>query len=440
MTDATIPDLRFRVLPRPAGDRCPPTVEFGGTATLHDVLVALSIVPAAAARLRLGAAGAEPVAVLASWSDRLLVELAHAEFLDALTGHLEASPEKPFELFLIGQGNWSDLLDPTAAGFRDGSQAQPQSPPESATDGDLSAEDSWLPVTLGPARPTPSPRAGRSASAGEALGGDRRRLMRKAGPVASDGDDMDDDADALEQPKADAAPAASVPASWGQSRGPAPARGVSVGSRSLPPTPAVTRQATVRYFSLMNPQRMYPLVVMLSEREIRRIVRRHVEQTRGEDFETTVGEELTVEPVLPGCDCWPPRAPLTVTDDRSLTTFWVVPRVLGEVMQARVTVRRGNQVVSEVPLKVRVRRQRWAVLAAACGVLAPIGTALLQSFGVDPQTQAEQDFGLYVTVLQWLAGYLTPDRVLLALLVLAGVLYLWARPRRRTALWDVEPR
>ena len=56
-----------------------------------------------------------------------------------------------------------------------------------------------------------------------------------------------------------------------------------------------------------------------------------VRQAESQGFQVEVGSVVDVEPVLPGCDCYPPRGSIPVTDPTAPAEFWVVPRILGRV-------------------------------------------------------------------------------------------------------------
>jgi hypothetical protein len=88
----------------------------------------------------------------------------------------------------------------------------------------------------------------------------------------------------------------------------------------------------------MNPDRMFPMLVVLSAHEVAEVVKKHVKQATSEAFKVEDHTQVEVEPVLPGCDVYPPRHSLDAGDgttDVSTETFWIVPRVLGRVQGAR---------------------------------------------------------------------------------------------------------
>lgn len=199
-------------------------------------------------------------------------------------------------------------------------------------------------------------------------------------------------------------------------------------------TPAGTRRpterrATVRYANRMNPRRTFPLRVILSPHE-------GVSQALG-------GEEgllVEIEPVLPGCTCYPPRDRLRVRDGEASVTFWVVPQVLGRVEAARVVVRQDGEVLTEVSLDVCVVEQRLTWLMAALSLVLPFMLFVLKHLNLAPEGQG---LGLYGQVARWLVAhltYLTPEVLTGVLVAATGGLYFWLRPRRCEVLSAVEVR
>jgi hypothetical protein len=203
--------------------------------------------------------------------------------------------------------------------------------------------------------------------------------------------------------------------------------------------PLVERRATVRYYSRMNPERTFPLLVVLSRKAIEEVVKRGVAQGQSEAFRVEEGSLVELEPILPGCACYPAKETVRVGASETTTTFWVVPHVLGKVMQARVVVRQGGTVLAEVPLEVRVARQSATLLLGGLSLVLPFVLLVLKHFKLDFESQLEDGFGLYAQLLGWALNVLTPE--LLGGLLLAGTaaLYFWLRPRRRDVFWDVRP-
>jgi hypothetical protein len=199
----------------------------------------------------------------------------------------------------------------------------------------------------------------------------------------------------------------------------------------------VDRRATVRYYQRMNPERLFPLLVILSEKTIREVVRRGVAQEQSAAFQVKEDSVIEIEPVLPGCDCYPPREQVRIGKGEVTANFWVVPHVLGRLMHARVVARQGDRVLAEVPLAARVVKQSLALLMGALSLILPFGLLLLKQMHLDFETQMQEGFGLYAQLAGWLLHALTPELLTGLLLGATVAVYLALRPRKRDVFWDV---
>jgi hypothetical protein len=208
-------------------------------------------------------------------------------------------------------------------------------------------------------------------------------------------------------------------------------------SPSSPP-PQVERRATVRYYHRMNPERMFPLLVILSAKEIQAVVQRGVSQARSEAFRVAEGSLVEIEPILPGCACYPPKEQVRIGAGEVSTTFWVVPHVLGKVMRARVVVRQEGQSLAEVPLEARVVKQSLTLLVGGLSLVLPFVLLLLKHFRLDFESQLEDGFSLYAHLAGRVLRWLTPETLTGLLLAATAVLYFSLRPRRREVFWDIR--
>jgi hypothetical protein len=203
--------------------------------------------------------------------------------------------------------------------------------------------------------------------------------------------------------------------------------------------PKESRQATVRYFSRMNPENTYPLLVVLSKKEIREIVKKAVKQATSKRFEVAKDLPVEIEPVLPGCDCYPPVRRVSLTANEVSARFFVVPRVLGRLSEPHVVVRQGGQELAEVPLDIKVVKQSATVALGALSLCLPLVSTVMQHYKMDFASQLQDGFPLYAQVAQILLNSLSPELLGLVLLCLTVTLYLIRRPRQREVFWDVEP-
>lgn len=204
-----------------------------------------------------------------------------------------------------------------------------------------------------------------------------------------------------------------------------------------PSKPLVERHATVRFYYRMNPQRMFPMLVILSKKTIQQVVKKAVTQKQSEQFQVALDSYVEIEPILPGCQVYPPKDELKVEDREVSTRFWVVPNVLGEVMHARVVIRQDGQVLTEVPLEIQVMRQSAALIVGALSFLLPFGLFLLQHFGMDFGAQLHE--GMYAQTAGWVIETTTPELLTALLLGVTAGVWLWLRPRERDVFWDILP-
>src|SRR5262245_45499074 len=119
----------------------------------------------------------------------------------------------------------------------------------------------------------------------------------------------------------------------------------------------VIRRATVRYYSRMNPERVYPLLVLITRDLIEQVQKKHTDQRTRSPFVVEPDSPVEIEPVLPGCDCYPPKVVARLGEDDRTFTFRVVPRVLGKVVGAAVSIRQNHASLAEIDLEMKVTKR-----------------------------------------------------------------------------------
>lgn len=201
----------------------------------------------------------------------------------------------------------------------------------------------------------------------------------------------------------------------------------------------VTRQATIRYYHRMNPERMFPLLVVISRKAIQEVVKRHVAQKQSESFQVTLDSMVEIEPILPGCYCFPTKEQVRIQPGETTARFWVVPHVLGEVMHARVVVRQDGRVLAEVPLEIRVVKQTITLFMGAMNLLVPFVSTVAKQSHLSFLPSSDEGFGLYAALAGWVLLALSPEVLTGLLLTATLALYLWFRPRQRDVFWDIQP-
>jgi TatA/E family protein of Tat protein translocase len=201
---------------------------------------------------------------------------------------------------------------------------------------------------------------------------------------------------------------------------------------------ASLRRATVRYYTRMNPERVYPLLVMITRDSIKKVQKKHVDQRTSGPFEVDLSLPIEIEPVLPGCDCHPPRVVTRLGQDDLVLTFRVVPRVLGKVDGAMVSIRQDHTPLAEVGLEMKVVKQTLLILSGIATFLLPGLSEVMKHFRLDFETQKEEGFSLYLSVARLLFDQVSPYTLTAFLGVVTALAWWLTRPKARDVFWDIE--
>jgi len=208
---------------------------------------------------------------------------------------------------------------------------------------------------------------------------------------------------------------------------------------AAPTRSSVTRQSTVRYFSKMNPDRVYPLLVTLTERRVEKARIAGVRQATSAEFRVQVDMPIEIEPIIPGCECYPPKITAIAGKSDMSARFHVVPSAVGRIDGATVVVRQSHAILSQVPLEVTVIPQTHAIMSAAMTFAAPSLSAAMNHFGVDFQALPGQG-NIYLSVAHLLFDQISPLTLTLALGGVTAALAWHAWPRSREVFWEVQSR
>lgn len=201
---------------------------------------------------------------------------------------------------------------------------------------------------------------------------------------------------------------------------------------------SVQRRATVRYFTRMNPERVYPLLVMITREMIENTEKKDVGQKVSDAFSVDTEAPLEIAPILPGCDCYPPRMSVRLGRADLAVTFRVVPRVLGAIDGAEVRIRQEHQTLASIQLELRVVKQTWVLCSGGMTFLLPGASAVFQHFGVDFTGGKEASFSPYLAAVRLIFDTLPPAALTAFLGTVTGVLWWLAKPKSRDTFWDIE--
>jgi sec-independent protein translocase protein TatA len=201
---------------------------------------------------------------------------------------------------------------------------------------------------------------------------------------------------------------------------------------------SLSRRATVRYYSRMNPERVYPLLVLITRDLVERVRKKHTDQRTSGPFVVDSDTPVEIEPILPGCAVHPPRVVTRLGQEDLVLTFRVVARVLGKVDGAVVQVRQDHATLAEIDLDVKVVKQTWVALSGLATFLLPALSAVMKHFGLNFETQQEQGFSLYLAVARLVFDHVSPYALTGLLAVVTAGAWWLTRPRQRDVFWDIE--
>jgi tetratricopeptide repeat protein len=195
------------------------------------------------------------------------------------------------------------------------------------------------------------------------------------------------------------------------------------------------RRATVRYYNRMNPQRVFPMLVVISKQMIERAAQAQADQKTTGPFAVNLDSAIEIEPVLPGCYCYPPKATARVGGDDVTFTFHVVPHVLGEVTGACIHVRQDHFDLAKLDLDIKVVQRTWALLTGALAIGLPFVTALARHFHFDLGTQKD----VFLVAMDAVVNNVPPLALMGGFAVLTLLVYGLTRARRTDEFFDVTP-
>jgi hypothetical protein len=189
------------------------------------------------------------------------------------------------------------------------------------------------------------------------------------------------------------------------------------------------RRASVRWFRRMNPERIFPLTVVLAKARI--AVARVQDVSHAVSAEMLVIPETSpivlVRPVLAGCQCFPPEQRIDVTNDPATARFRVLPQLVGPVEDARIELYSGDRLLSQIPLQIDVCKQTVAQVCSAAAVAWPF---LSGKMGGDTSALTAMASDLMATPM-------VPEMGLTALGIAAVWSYLANRPQEAGQETDV---
>ncbi len=145
----------------------------------------------------------------------------------------------------------------------------------------------------------------------------------------------------------------------------------------------LSRQATVRYYSQMNPLQNFPLTVVLAAGQLSLPLGQLMRQVSGESHQIAAATpKLRLRPCFPGCISVPAESVVDVTPEQTTIDFWITPLVEGELPDATLEVYHQDVLLETIQLPAKVVKTTWAKVTLTAGVMFPVLGAVLEMFGL----------------------------------------------------------
>jgi hypothetical protein len=216
------------------------------------------------------------------------------------------------------------------------------------------------------------------------------------------------------------------------------AKGGVGAQRRIPKRKTVTRQATVRYYNRMNPERVYPLLVMITKEMVEKAIKLDTDQKSTGPIKFNLEAPVEIEPIIPGCACYPPKIVARLDQKDFIATFHVVPQIVGTIEGARVVLRQGIAPVAEIGLDAKVVRQIWVVLSGSLTFAMPVLSGLAKHYQIDLQAHAEDGFSSLLKAMQLALDYSSPLWLAVGFGVLTLLVYFLTRARTKDVFWEIK--
>lgn len=194
----------------------------------------------------------------------------------------------------------------------------------------------------------------------------------------------------------------------------------------------IERRTTVRHFKQMYLQANYPLLVIISQRKIKRVVSALVQQVSSEAaFKVKSSNPIVqIKPVIPGCLCVPSVIDLDVTQSVAEAQFYLTPQSMGKLEGARVEVFYEGQRVDAIELDCWATTQAMAKLSGSVAAVMTTFGPTFSALGDDLKGQGAEGLGQLIGALGSQQGPVLSSVIFGLLSVL---FYLWNRPKQEAA-------
>lgn len=199
----------------------------------------------------------------------------------------------------------------------------------------------------------------------------------------------------------------------------------------------IRRFCSIRYFRKMYPNRHYPVNVLFTESQLRKVQLRHVADLVNAAVVELDNDDTTVEVriVFPGCVSAPAVSWVDLSAKGAIARFWVTPISIGDIKHAYVEIWYRDALLSRIDTPAKIVRQRKAIASMVLGFLMPLVSVGAKLYA-DEFRQAIPSAGQQAVDMigSFLAGPLIAVWSTLLLLSLAVVYFVTHLPKKASPI------
>lgn len=240
-----------------------------------------------------------------------------------------------------------------------------------------------------------------------------------------------------QEPAPEAASSNEAPRTTEVKEPPAESRIVALPEASKPARTMEQRNVSVRYFSQMNPGKVFPLLVVVSHDRIKHVSNSRIAEAQAASLEMDARTSLWIEPIVPGCTCYPAKTEIRLDRPVIEEAFWLVPEVSGVVEGAQVELRQNGKLIDSLPLNIRVRSKAWVWIWALCSGIVPILSDLLSLLDPSLSSTSRGASASVLSVLAEIGRTIPPIAFFAFFATLSAAIALLVRPKQEQSFWDI---
>lgn len=196
-------------------------------------------------------------------------------------------------------------------------------------------------------------------------------------------------------------------------------------------------RATVRYYSRMNPEKVFPLVVLFSDTLFKFPKNELFDQKSSEELTINNKTPVEIEPIIPGCLFFPQRQSVFVSKNTHVA-FYLVPLVVGDLKGAVIEIRQGQINLSSIQLDIQVTKRTFALAMAYAAFVMPAFSIGLKFLNLDFDSQKSSEYQDYQKIIKFFFVWLPPWLLFVFFGIIFLVFWFLTKPEQQEEFWTLN--